>query len=175
MGRLDTFMTLISAMLNKVGAYLVLPAMTAMMTLDVFLRYVFNAPLSWGLEASQHLLLILFALGMLEAFRSGAHIRMALVYRLLPGAGKRLVTFCYAVLACGVFTALAYKGAEEALFQKNINEVTQYIHLPRWLFSAMVSAVAGLVVLFFILRAVQVLSGQREVVEDGGGHYGGHE
>lgn len=166
MDRLDTLFVSLSSFLNKIGAYVVLPLMTMMMTADVMLRYVFNAPLSWGLEASTSLLLILFVLGMVEAFRNGAHIRMDLLYRTLPAGARRAVTLGYGALAIAVFAALSYKSGEEAAFQRGINQVTQYLHIPEWLFSALVSGVTALIVAFFILRMVALLRGARSVVED---------
>lgn len=170
----DPVLVSLSSLLNKIGAYVVLPLMTVMMTADVVLRYLFNAPLAWGLEASKYLLLVLFVLGMVEAFRNGAHIRMDLLYRGLPGGARRAVTLGYGLLAIGVFAALSLKSAEEAAFQKGINQVTQYLHIPEWLFSALVSLVAALIVVFFILRMAEVLRGGRSVVEDidtDGGHH----
>lgn len=174
MDRLDTLLVSLSSFLNRIGAYLVLPLMTLMMTADVVLRYVFNAPLSWGLEASTSLLLLLFVLGMAEAFRNGAHIRMDLIYRTLPAPARRAVTLGYGMLAIAVFAALGYKSGEEAAFQRGINQVTQYLHIPEWLFSALVSLVAALIVVFFVLRLIAVLRGARIEVEDidtEGGHH----
>lgn len=175
MEHLDTMIRRISSGLNKIGAYVVLPVLTGIMTLDVFLRYAFNAPLSWGLEASKYVLLVMFALGMIEAFRSGAHIRMDLLYRHLSPTGKRLITVVYAALAIGVFAVLTYKSAEEAQFQHSINEVTQYLHMPRSIFGALISAVSAMIVVFFVLRMVAVLRGRRTEVEDSTALPGEHE
>lgn len=175
MERLDTMIRRISSALNRIGAYVALPVLTGIMTLDVILRYAFNAPLSWGLEASKYVLLVMFALGMIEAFRSGAHIRMDLLYRCLSPTGKRLVTLGYGVLAIGVFSVLTWKSAEEARFQHSIDEVTQYLHMPRWLFGALISAVSSLIVVFFVLRMIAVLRGHRTVVEDAAALPGRHE
>lgn len=169
---LDRLLSALSIALNKFGGLVVLPLMTAMMTVDVILRYVFNAPLSWGLEASQHMLLLVFVLGMLEAFRTGAHIRMDLFYRLFTPLFRRIGTILYALLAMGVFVLLAIKGWEEALFLKEINEVTQYIHMPIWMFYVVIVLVSVTIVLFFLLRALAVLQGQREEVEDEHGQLG---
>ncbi|MFC1665980.1 TRAP transporter small permease [Pseudomonadota bacterium] len=163
---LDNLMTALSIALNKFGGLVVLPLMTVMMTVDVILRYVFNSPLSWGLEASQHMLLLVFVFGMLEAFRTGAHIRMDLCYRLFTPAVRRVVNVLYSLLVVGVFILLASKGWEEAMFLKEINEVTQYIHMPIWMFYVVIVLVAALIVLFFMLRALAVMRGQRQEVED---------
>lgn len=63
----------ISQVLDTIGSFLVLPALALLVTADVILRYGFNAPLSWGLEASSHLLLLFFLLGLVQSFRVGDH------------------------------------------------------------------------------------------------------
>ena len=44
--------------LFKLGIYVTMPALVALVTLDVVLRYVFNAPLQWGRDANGLLLLM---------------------------------------------------------------------------------------------------------------------
>ncbi len=166
MGSLDRLVGYLSAGLNKTGALVVLPAMAFMMTADVVLRYIFNAPLSWGLEASQYMLLLVFIFGMVEAFRSGAHIRMDLIYRLLPRKMRRLVTLLYGMCALSVFALLFRKGYEEAVFLQSINEVTQYLHLPKWIFAALIVVASAVIVIFFVIRCWAVILNRREEVED---------
>ena len=54
----------ISHALDTFGSLVVLPLLSLLVTADVVLRYVFNTPLSWGLEVSSHLLLLFFLLGL---------------------------------------------------------------------------------------------------------------
>ncbi len=171
MGALDRFVCAFGKVLNWIGGLVLLPALTLMMTADVVLRYVFNAPLSWGLEASTLMLLLLFLSGLVEAFRNGAHIRMDLVYRVLPDAGKRIVTLIYCILAVGTFALVARKASEEAHFLHGIAQVTQYLHVPQWIFYAVIALVAVLFVLFFLLRGIDVLRGRRTEVEDEHHHF----
>ena len=59
-------------------------AMTIFVTLDVFLRYVFNAPTIWANEASSYLLLLMVFMGSAYALREKAHIRIDVVVTRLP-------------------------------------------------------------------------------------------
>lgn len=170
---LDHWIGRISEILNKIGALVILPAMASMMTADVVLRYAFNAPLSWGLEASQHMLLLVILFGMVEGYRSGAHIRMDLFYRIMPGPMRRLVTLVYGAAAMGIFALLIRKGYEEAAFLKSINEVTQYLHMPKWLFAGLIVLVSMMIVLFFATRCWDVIRGRRDEVENDADGHGG--
>jgi len=167
MNRIDAILASISQWLNKFGAYVVLPVMATMMTADVVLRYAFNSPLSWGLEASEYLLLLLFLLGMPEAFRSGAHIRMDLFYRTHALAVRRLVNLIYSALVVFVFVLLIRHGWDEAVFLAEIDQVTQYIHMPVSAFIGAIVLMAALIVALFVVRACAILRGRREEIEDG--------
>jgi len=59
-------------------------AMTLFITLDVFLRYVFNAPTIWANEASSYLLLVMVFMGAAYALRERAHIRIDFIVVRLP-------------------------------------------------------------------------------------------
>ena len=166
MNRIDAILASISRWLNKLGAYVVLPVMAIMMTADVVLRYAFNSPLSWGLEASEYLLLLVFLFGMPEAFRSGAHIRMDLFYRMHAPVVRRLVNLIYSALVVFVFTLLIRHGWDEAVFLAEINQVTQYIHMPVSAFIGAIVLMAALIVALFVVRACGILRGRREEVED---------
>ena len=167
MNRIDAVLASISRWLNKFGAYVVLPVMATMMTADVVLRYAFNAPLNWGLEASEYLLLLVFLLGMPEAFRSGAHIRMDLFYRMHTPAVRRLVNLIYSALVVFVFVLLIRHGWDEAVFLSEIKQVTQYLHMPVSAFIGAIVLMAALVVALFVIRGCQIFRGQREEIEDG--------
>ena len=44
--------------LFRLGVYVMMPALVALVTLDVALRYLFNAPLQWGRDVNGVLLLM---------------------------------------------------------------------------------------------------------------------
>jgi len=171
MAALDRIVVFLGKLLNWIGGLVLLPAMALMMTTDVVLRYVFNSPLSWGLEASELLLLVVFLSGLVEAFRNGAHVRMDLIYRNMPETGRRFVTLIYVLLGLGTFYLLARKAIEEAIFLESIDQVTQYLHVPQWILYAVISMVGVLVVAFFVLRGIDVLRGRRTEIEDQHNHF----
>jgi len=58
--------------------------MSLAITMDVFLRYVFNAPTKWVNEASSYMLLVVVFLGLAYALREKAHIRIDFIVIRLP-------------------------------------------------------------------------------------------
>ncbi|WP_219414279.1 TRAP transporter small permease [Pseudonocardia nigra] len=83
----------------------------ALMVLEVALRYVFSAPLSWGLGfISDYLLIGFFFLGLPYTVRAGAHVRIDVLYRALPAAAQRWCTAAGTVLSLLFVAALTWGG-----------------------------------------------------------------
>tara|TARA_R110002020_G_scaffold20374_27_gene69630 strand:- start:2732 stop:3256 length:525 start_codon:yes stop_codon:yes gene_type:complete len=152
--------------LNGIGAYVILPALVLLVTLDVVMRYWFNMPLHGGLEASQHLLLLFFILGLLESFRSGAHIKAEILTPLLPTFARRLMALLMCAALVLVFGLLVKKTIDEIPFLYSLPQLTPELHLRLWMFHALASAVSMLVALYALVAAVEILRGRRETVEE---------
>ena len=165
--RLHAWLGRLSLALKRFGALFLLPLMTLVITFDVVMRYVFNAPLSWGLEAASWLLILVFISGMIEGFRRNAHVQMDLVHRRLPVAARKAVGVVYVGLVIIVFGLLIKKMVAEIPFLYSLPEVSQYLGLPKWIFFAAIVAVSGLVIAYFLLCLVEIVLSRRvDVGED---------
>ena len=76
----------------------------AVIGLDVVLRYVFNAPLPWSIEATSMLLLVMVFGSLPYVWERGGHIRMELIYGRLRGV-PRIVADLATALSGGLFAA----------------------------------------------------------------------
>jgi TRAP-type C4-dicarboxylate transport system permease small subunit len=157
---------IISRLMTGFGSYVVLPILTLLVTADVILRYVFNAPLSWGLEASRHLLLIFFLFGLLESFRVGEHVSMELISAKLPPAAIRLVSLLQIALIGLVFALILKKVIDELPFVYSLPQVTPELELRVWAFYVFIGFVCVLVLIYAVHAAFQVLTGRRIKVEE---------
>ncbi|MGX1309272.1 TRAP-type C4-dicarboxylate transport system permease small subunit [Amorphus suaedae] len=163
----------LATLLHGIGAYLLLPALVCLVTLDVVLRYVFNAPLIGGLEGAQYLLLLFFVCGMLESFRTGAHIRADILAGVLPPAAKRAVALVMCASLVLVFGLLAKKAVDEIPFLYSLPQMTPELHLRVWVFYAVIAVIAVLVALYAVVAATEIVRGRRaEVAEEGEGEWG---
>lgn len=63
----------------------------AVMGLGVFFRYVLNDSLTWTEEISRYALVYITYLGCATAIRRRSHIRIDVINRLLPPAGRRVL------------------------------------------------------------------------------------
>jgi TRAP-type C4-dicarboxylate transport system permease small subunit len=159
-------LSVLSRVLNGVGSYVVLPLLTLLITVDVVLRYVFNAPLSWGLEASRHILLLFFLFGLLESFRVGEHVSMELIASKFPAWATRAVSVLQALLLALVFGLIIKKVLDEIPFLYSLPQVTPELQMRVWMFYAFIAFVALLIVVYALHAMVAVLRGTRDRIEE---------
>jgi TRAP-type C4-dicarboxylate transport system permease small subunit len=152
----EAWFAMLSAGVNRLGGFAVLPAMTAVMMTEVIGRYVFNSPFLWTFELASQLLLLVFLCGVVECTRADGHIRMDLVYLHLPDALRKIVRLVYYVSAIAIFALVIKHAAGEIPYLYAVPVETEYLHLPIWLFYAFLVAIAGMIVFLFVMRIVQI-------------------
>ncbi|MBW0105542.1 TRAP transporter small permease [Pseudonocardia sp. KRD291] len=109
-GRFERGLSRVEDVLAGVAA-LALAALAALMVLGVVLRYVFATPLSWSLAfITDYLMTAIFFLALPWTVRTGAHVRIDVVYRSLPETGRRVCALLGALLAPFFVAALAWGG-----------------------------------------------------------------
>jgi TRAP-type C4-dicarboxylate transport system permease small subunit len=86
-------------------------ALGALMVLEVVLRYLVAAPLSWSLGfISDYLLIGFFFLGLPHTVRTGAHVRIDVLYQALPVRLQRWCTAAGTLLSLLFVAALTWGG-----------------------------------------------------------------
>lgn len=161
-----------SRLLERIGGLVFLPALAALITLDVVLRYAFNAPLSWGLEANEHMLIIVFMFGLPQCTRTNGHIHMDLLSQHLSTVVRRAMTILYSLVGAAVFALLAKRAVSEIPFMYNLPLETEFLALPLWIYNLMIAVIAVFLMVDFLLRAVALLLGADDS-EAGGDSAGG--
>ena len=98
----------ISDWLDKIGAYLCLVMLAAMVIitgLQIVCRVFFTA-LTWSEEAARYLLIWSTFIGASCVYKHGGHISVTVVQGLLPGVGKKLVQILVHILCCSFFALM---------------------------------------------------------------------
>jgi len=117
----------------------VLLAATALVFVNVFLRYVFNYALSWGDEVITYSLLWLVFLGSGVAARQGAHISMEAVLTVLPARlqrGNAIVVNAVCALLSAVVgflgwgLAVAVRGLDQVGAASGVPMFWVYLAIP---------------------------------------------
>jgi TRAP-type C4-dicarboxylate transport system permease small subunit len=137
-------------MLFRVASLVCLPALTAVITIDVFMRYVFTAPLIWSFEFSEVMLMIILFGSVPFTTKTNNNIRMELLYSQFRGPMLRFANVLWG--ACGLFFSalLAIRTAEQIPVLYRMNRMKDFLEIPTWPFSVFVLFVAILLSLYFM-------------------------
>lgn len=156
---LAQILTVIMQIFDKLGAWIVLPAIGLVMITDVILRYIFNSPFIWSLEFGQWMLLFIFVAAVPECTRRHGHIRMELLYVVMPRWFRTFVAFLYALIAGGLFWLVMQVELEEFAFSYRLGRITEFLELPVWAHHAGAAIMCVLVIAFFTVRAIGIVAG----------------
>ncbi|MFD0981926.1 TRAP transporter small permease subunit [Tropicimonas aquimaris] len=94
-------------------------ASACILLIEVFLRYVLNSPTVWAHETTTFLCGISFLYGGLYCASRNSHIRVVLIYDILPPKVRRVVNIIISFasfIAAGFFTYAAWIMSTKALF-----------------------------------------------------------
>lgn len=139
--KIDNGLTRVSRWFAYAGAFFIL-AMTCLISLDVVLRYVFNAPMLGAHEIVEYMLLSSFFLFITDCWNSNSHVRMSIVYQKLTKLKKPADTVIGIVSAI-LFGCLAWKLWEELLYAFDAYQVSSELRMPVWPFKLV--ALLGLI------------------------------
>jgi len=147
--------------LHWFSAVICIPALTAVITVDVVMRYVFNSPFDWSIEFNEAALLMILFGSMPYTTKVNGHIRMELIYRHFQGNMRRLANALWAMAGLFFSILLAIRTANEIPFLIKIHKYTEFLGIPVWalrgivLVSAVLMAIYFLHLLFYGVRKVK--------------------
>lgn len=148
--------------LDRVAGLIILPAISVVVIVDVFLRYVFNSPFIWSLEFNEWMLLMIFALAIPECTRQNGHIRMELVISNLSPRLQAIFDTAYVFCGIALFFLLARHEWEEFLFNYELNRITELIQLPIWGQHLALLVMSIIMIIFYIARLLATILGAKE-------------
>jgi len=152
----------ISANLDRIAGLIILPAISIVVIIDVFLRYVFNSPFIWSLEFNEWMLLLIFALAIPECTRQNGHVRMELVISNLSPRVQSLLDIVYVACGISVFYLLGRHTWEEFLFDYDLDRITEIIKLPIWGQELVILLMCVIMVIYYVLRLIATLMNAKE-------------
>ena len=135
-----------ASFLFRVAVRVTMPALVVLVTVDVILRYVFNAPLQWGRDANGLLLMMTIFCALPHAWDRAYHIRMEVFYLRLSPKHRRNVDVLTSVAGVIVFGLMAVQGARFVPFMIGTGETGEDLELPLWPFMGVLSACAFVMV-----------------------------
>lgn len=136
--------------------FLLLPALAALVTVDVILRYLFSLPFQWGSDVKELLLLLLVTAGLPGTSLAAEHIRVGLFDDRLPDRARSGADMARHALAGAVMLFVAYAVAGLAADMFRYGDRAEMIAVPYWPVAAAVAIFALLSALAEFARAIMV-------------------
>ena len=131
--------------------------MAVVVTYDVVLRYVFNAPTEFALEVNEFLLLTISWLGGGYVLKHKGHVNVDILYRIFPTRAKAITNMITSILFFSFCGVLLWKGCEVSLYSFQSHQATQIMKLPLFLFNILIPLGAFLILIQGIVQFVQNL------------------
>lgn len=124
MDTIARFIDQLNELVGKTNALLILPLVGVVMW-EVMMRYVFNAPTSWGFELTVFLYGVHYMLGLGFTERQGGHVAVDVVVNMLSPRKRALVgvissiLFFIPVWAIMAYASIVYAITSTAGFERN--------------------------------------------------------
>lgn len=142
-------------LLEAWAAYLVLPGLAVLVTVDVVMRYVLNLPLRWGNDVKELLLLIVVVAALPVVSFDDQHIRVGLLDRFFHGRFGRAWIAIRHILTGLVAVAIAYAILLMAQDMYLYGDRAELVAISFWPFAAFIVLAAVLSALAEFARALR--------------------
>lgn len=125
---------------------------------DVFLRYVFNAPLRSVYEFTEFMMAAIVFLAVAYTGWVGAHISVDVFAKWLDRPSLRFIPAILAFLGAALFALIAYRAALETLL--TIDQVSNLLRWPFYPFRLAVAFGSALFAVVLLIQGLQALRGK---------------
>lgn len=106
---------------------------SALLFANVFLRYVFLAPINWAEELTLYLMVWIVFIGGAVAVRTRGHIAIDLLPLVLSSANRRRLAIGVALAALAFFAWFFWYSGEHVLRVRAAGQTTPVMEAPMWL------------------------------------------
>ncbi len=143
------------------AAGLCLLAMMLVVTVDVLMRYGFNAPLGWVYDfVGKYLIVAAFFLAVSETFRRGGHVAVDLFRNMMKPGVRRVVDIVGYALTASVLLAMVVTGVEtvERAYVRG-EVITGVVSWPTWIYYVFLPVGIGLLLVRVVLHVADLVMG----------------
>ncbi len=163
LNRLTAFFNRFSEWCHDTGTIGLLPLMTFLITLNVIMRYVFNAPISWGEDMEGLLLFLVLFFSMTYTWDQKRHIRMEIVYVKLKGVWRSIADLASGITGIIFFGLLGIQCIRDIPYMIRTHETGQELGIPLWPFRAVMAVISFI---FVFKLFVYILHGRKETEQE---------
>ena len=155
LNRINSFVEKFGRMSHRSVMVSVFPAMVFLITLDVILRYFFNAPIAWSQDVSGLLLLIAFFGSLQQCWNERRNMRMSVLYDRFGGIWRKAADILASLAGMLFFGMLGYQCLRDIPEMISTSETGMLLKIPFWPFKVLIFILS---VLIFIKLVLGVLA-----------------
>ena len=144
------FIDRISKMLSWIGVTFFLTSIMLLVSMDVFCRYIFNAPIEGTFEVVSLLLVPVVFFTLSECWIEGGHVRVDFIMRRFNPTWQLLMDLIAAGVGLFYIGMLTWQAGLDTMESLKFNELTDQLQIPVW-------PVRMLMTLGLVLFIVQLL------------------
>jgi len=126
-------------------------AMSFVVAIQVFCRYVLNYSLFWSEELARYLLVWLTFLGASVAYRRNLHPGIDIVYARMTASFRRLISIVIQGISMVLFGIMIIYGVQFSYFVRL--QISPALYLPKWIIFSIIP-ISGLV---FMIHGITFL------------------
>ncbi len=145
-----------SRMVHRIGGF-ILAAMMFLTAADVFLRYVFNRPISGDLELNENMLVMVVFFSIAYTAVQKGHVRVELLVAKLPMKAQAIIYAISAILALSLSILITWQSVVLALEKAEEGLTTAVLFVPVYPFIFMTAFGAGLLSLVLLTDLIRAL------------------
>jgi len=137
--------------------------MIVLITVNVVMRYVFNAPLAWGEEMNGLLLFLVLFFSLTYTWDQKRHIRMEIVYVRLKGGWRSLADLASGITGIIFFGLLGIQCLRDIPYMIKTHETGEELGFPLWPFRVVMAVISFV----FVLKLLAyTLYGRKEMEKE---------
>ncbi|NLY80848.1 MAG: TRAP transporter small permease [Lysinibacillus sp.] len=138
---------------------------SAICIFGVFMRYVMHNPVTWSTELFELFMVTAIFLGFGPALKNNQHIKIDLLYDLLPKTIKKIFNLISNALGFGFSIYLAYMGIEMVSVAYEQKSITVDVGIPVWITFLAMPLGLGLLAFYFFVNIIRILQNKNIDVE----------
>ncbi len=119
---------------------------------DVIMRYVFRQPTLWSFEVTEYCLLFLVFMSMAYVQQTNSHLKVELVFGLLPTRAKNFISLGTAILSLIACIIITVHGWNIAMNSYELNQVSNTLQVPLFIPKLLIPFGGVLMCIEFIIR-----------------------
>ena len=148
---------------NALGAVFLL-AMMGMIFTEVFMRYLFNAPIEGAFEMVEYMMALVISLSLAYTGSRKGHIGVELLVSRFPERAQAALDVFHFLVCTIFFWLVCWKTAAQAITWGEGGVTSQVLLIPVFPFTWVLAVCAGLLGLVFFLQCIDALI---KVVDNG--------